>query len=355
MASSSHSTSGSRSARHGSSSKPRPSDIATEAKKIYIPEIKKTKQYPTFSHLFRQPLVDLVFSEPGSMGVVPPNFYVDTGDAIDYALAWQKAEVERTGVRSRIPFLCPAHERKPAGEWETNAPGYEEQIARRSNLSAVLATPADGQGQSNYPIPMEGGILSDTVVLFRGAHPTYQVLQNFEDLPVVSVHPMARPKLTHNGSKYSFQDERDIVKNKLRAGLRIILWQGYTSVVVGDFGLGPYKNPPQELAELWRDVFLYDPDLRGKFRHVAFVFADSTHSTMNIIAEDIAKKNSSSSSSGKGKSKSKKDKDHGGSGSSSGSHYPSDYAIFFSVFDNSEIQRVLSSPDPRLGLGMITS
>lgn len=186
--------------------------------------------------------------------------------------------------------------------------------------------------------------------MFRGPHPTYQVLENFVDLPIISVHPTARPKLTNNGANYSFPLERDLVKNKLRAALRIALWQGYTQVVIGDFGLGNYKNPPREMAELWREVFLYDPQLRGKFQHVAFVFQDLSHSTAKLIAEGIAK-----SSGGRGKHKTKKEKENASSSSLSGMYFPTDFEVYSDVFRPSEIQRVLTSPDPRLGLGMITS
>lgn len=181
----------------------------------------------------------------------------------------------------------------------------------------------------------------------------YEVLDIYRDLPIVSVHPLPRPKVTSNGTKYSFDAERQIVLNKLKAALRIVLYHGYTSVVIGDFGLGSYKNPPREMAELWREAFLYDPAIRGKFRHAAFVFDDPVQSTSKIIAEDIAKKSGSSS---KGKGKSKKEKGHGhGLGSSLPSEYPTDLDIFTAVFAESEIRQVLNTPDPRLGLGMITS
>ena len=170
---------------------------------------------------------------------------------------------------------------------------------------------------------------------------------------------MPRPKLTHNGSKYSFADERQIVTNKLKAALRIALWQGYIQVVIGDFGLGSYRNPPREMAEIWREVFLYDPQLRGKFRHAAFVFEDPTQSTEKLIADDIAKKSASGAAAGpagKGKGKAKKEKDKtAGSSASAPRRYPTDYEIFAEVFSEREIGRVINTPDPRLGLGMITS
>lgn len=172
----------------------------------------------------------------------------------------------------------------------------------------------------------------------------------------MSVPPERWPKLNQNGTKYSFQEERELVKNKLRAALTICAWHSISSVVIGDFGLGNgYRNPPQELAELWREVLLYDPVLRGRIQTVAFVFEDHSQSTAKLILDDIAKKSkggSGSSSKGKGKSSSSSHSSGSSSSSSSASSgYPTDYQIFQHVFDPSEIQRVLSQPDPRLGLG----
>ena len=167
---------------------------------------------------------------------------------------------------------------------------------------------------------------------------------------MVSVPPARWPKLTQNGTKYSFSSEREIVKDKLRGALRICAASGYESVVIGDFGLGNgYRNPPQELAELWREVLLYDPDLRGRIRHVAFVFEDTTQSTAQLILDDLAKKSKSSSHGSSSKSKSSKSKSSTSSGGSSGD-CPTDYAIFAHVFKNEEIQRVLTQPDYRYDL-----
>lgn len=140
-----------------------------------------------------------------------------------------------------------------------------------------------------------------------------------------------------------------MVKDKLRSALRICAYLGYSNVVIGDFGLGNgYRNPPQELAELWREVLLYDPDLRGRIRQVAFAFEDANQSTTQLILDDLAKKSKSGGSSSKSKSKSSKSSSSGSSSSSS-SGAPTDYQIFHHVFSDMEIQRVLSQPDSRYG------
>ncbi|KAG6054824.1 hypothetical protein E4U17_003423, partial [Claviceps sp. LM77 group G4] len=49
---------------------------------------------------------------------------------------------------------------------------------------------------------------------------------------------------------------------------------------IGHFGLGSiYHNPPEELAEIWRDLLMFDPVLRGQFEYVILAFEGPTQST----------------------------------------------------------------------------
>ncbi len=284
---------------------------------------------------------------------------MSNGDPVNVAMDW----VEQTGCA--VPFICAANDKRPGGDWETGVVGYEERLCRRSTLAACLAIPAEGSpANTHYPLPICAGVLSQHVgqfalpvpppdlpppltrrpVVFRGAHDKYEKLpeQQWRALPVVSVPPPRWPKLTQNGTKYSFADEREMVKEKLCGALRICAYNNYSTVVIGDFGLGNgYRNPPQELAELWREVCLYDPDLRGRIRCVAFVFEDVTQSTTQLILDDIAKR-------AKGSNAASRPKTKGGSSSSAGGA-PSDFQVFSQVFDNNEIQRFLAQPDARYG------
>ncbi|RSL64510.1 hypothetical protein CEP54_004675 [Fusarium duplospermum] len=345
------------------SSRVRPSEVAADTKRNFIPLVKKNYGdiFPPYSYLYRQPIAQLAIQRQ-KPSTRPPTFTIEVGDPVMKALTYAAMDTQASeavgGPRVRIPFICAANERRPGGDWETGCVGYEEKLCRRSNLSATLNSPWPNSPEpSNYPIPSQGGILSDAVVVCRGPHDRYDRLDSWFDLPVVSVPPTRWPKLKDNGTKYSFAEEREMTRDKLRGALRICLYNGYDRVVIGDFGLGNgYRNPPQELAELWRDVFLFDPDLRGQFSYVVFVFEDPLQSTARHILDEIAKKENgskgksragSSSSSGSSKSHSSSSSSHGSS--------PADCHIFEHVFSPAEVDRVLRQPDPRYGLGMITT
>ncbi|KAL2151311.1 hypothetical protein VTH82DRAFT_6409 [Thermothelomyces myriococcoides] len=294
-----------------SKSKPKPSEVASEAKKHYIPKIRNefSGRWPICSYIYRQPLSEIGFTKPPP-DISPPKFHVLVGDPVDTALNW----VDPAG--GAVPFICAANDKRPGGDWETGVVGYEERLCRRSTLAACLATPADGSpANSHYPLPTVAGVLSPNVVVFRGPHDKYEKLplDQWKALPVVSVPPPRWPKLTQNGTKYSFADEREMVKDKMRGALRICAYNDYKTVVIGDFGLGNgYRNPPEELAELWREVCIYDPDLRGRIHSVVFVFEDPHQSTTQLILDDIEKK-----SKGGGSSSSALSRTKGGSSSTS--------------------------------------
>ncbi|KAK3347473.1 hypothetical protein B0H65DRAFT_149848 [Neurospora tetraspora] len=313
------------------SSRPKPSEVAAETKRQHIPYIRSLGTWDISSYLLHQPLAQINFQQRPH-DIAPPQFFVYNGDPVDCALNWAKQIAEP----HTVAFICAANDKRPGGDWETGAVGYEERLCRRSTLSANLATPAPGSTVTeNYPIPSYGGIYSRDVVVFRGPHDRYEKLppEQWQSIPVVSVHPTRWPKLTQNGTKFSFQNERDMLKDLLRGALRIAAYNGHTQLVIGDFGLGNgYRNPPQEVAEMWREVLLYDPDLRGRISSVAFVFEDPNQSTSKLILEDLAKKARETLS------------------SAAAAACPSDLEVFHRVFHDTEIQRVVSQPDSRYGL-----
>ena len=331
----------------------RPSDVAAETKKTFIPTIRTNfaDTYPTYSILYRAAAKDLIIDPASTVQV--PEFFVEVGDpvsqAIYYAAAGQNGATE---PEARIPFLCAANERRPGGDWETGCSGYEETLCRRSNLAATLSTAHPQMPQdSHYPIPSSGGILSNSVVLWRGPADDYERLEELQDLPVISVPPTRWPKLKANNGdiSYSFPQEKEMMREKMAAALHICLYNGYRRIVIGDFGLGnSYRNPPCLVAEMWRSLFLFDPSIQGHFQQVFFVFEDSEQSTEAHIHDEINRKSSKSSSKSSHKS-SHKSRATSGHSSSAGSRPctasqgRTDFEIFGDTFHPSVVQDVLQA------------
>jgi len=94
------------------------------------------------------------------------------------------------------------------------------------------------------------------------------------------------------------------MKEKLRTALRIAVYYNYPNICIGTFGLGSgFRNPPEEVAIMWRDLLLKDEEFIGHFNDVVFAFeppegpagASSSSSSKSSSSKSSSKHSSSSS------------------------------------------------------------
>lgn len=148
-------------------SRPKPSEIAAEAKRIYMPYV--AKHYikdPTTSYFYPDAAAIKISSEKRSQQRL--RVAVVEGDPVDYALGWYQYVSADPAYRElkRIPVVNMANEKRAGGDWESGAMAPEECFARRSNLVHALTMPWSAQqGSANnfYPLPQRGGIYSPQV------------------------------------------------------------------------------------------------------------------------------------------------------------------------------------------------
>ncbi|KAH8799331.1 hypothetical protein F5884DRAFT_848043 [Xylogone sp. PMI_703] len=214
-------------------------------------------------------------------------------DPINVALDWAVSETVL------IPVIMSANETRPGGDWEAGIMSPEEYLCRRSNLYATLTTSAPGNSTlSNYSIPPKAGIFSEHVVVFRSGPQNYEVWQEYKALPIISVPPVKRPKLSERGT-YSFAQEKELMRENIRTALRIAVYYGYPNLCISSFGLGPgFRNPPEEVSTMWRNAFLEDPEFVGWFGNIVFAFDPVGEGSKSPPSS----KTKSSSSNGKEKS-----------------------------------------------------
>ena len=155
--------------------KSKPSEIAMEAKKTYIPYIEqKLPQYPPRS-LLHPDSTKLIVTSKENSSTSRPRVAVIDGDPVDVALDWYEYERKNSSHRlstsassteqNKIPIVNMANEKRAGGDWESGLIAPEENLCRRSNLVHCLTTPwaPSSQPSPNYPIPTTGGIYSPCV------------------------------------------------------------------------------------------------------------------------------------------------------------------------------------------------
>ncbi|MCJ1475087.1 hypothetical protein MMC13_003747 [Lambiella insularis] len=269
--------------------KPKPSEIAAEAKRTYLPYIEQHyPQYPARSFLHpdssRMRLTSGLATQQRRLRVA-----IIDGDPIDVALDWYESEhdahsgslsLPKQQDATPIPVVSMANEKRPGGDWESGVMAPEENICRRSNLVQCLNT-AWTPSAHNYPIPTKGGIYSPYVVVFRsGPDRGYTVWQQFKVLPIISVAPIRRPKLDDSGTSYSFGEEKELMKENIRTVLRIAAAWKHQNLCIGAFGSGPtFRNPVKQLAVMWRDVLFMESEFQGAFTNIVFAIENITTSS----------------------------------------------------------------------------
>ncbi|KAG6108839.1 hypothetical protein E4U14_003465 [Claviceps sp. LM454 group G7] len=316
---------------------------------------------PSCSIKYNNPTKDLEITR-NTQSTKPPVIEVVAGDPVMAAISnaiddtASEADQAGSGGRVRVAFISAAYRWQPAGFHPTDPPSYEQDLCQRSNLYQALTTPHPGEPSTVlYPISTTGGIFSQNVLVNTGPGDEYEALEPPSYLHVISVTPLRRPRVKDRGTiytMYSNECDANTMREKINGALRICLYHRCNRVVIGDFGLGSiYRNPPNELAEIWRDLLLLDPVLRGQFECVIFAFEDPTQSTTQYHWDGLLRRNLKRRSTAEGtcsaSTRTTAEYLH--------SRAPTDMALFQSVFHPDEIERVLQTPDPRCSIAMMLS
>ena len=113
-----------------------------------------------------------------------------------------------------------------------------------------------------------GGIYSGRVTFFRTSSRQGDALVETPfECAVVSVAAINRPDLTPDGRLVDWAVVA--TKRKIRSMLRIGLLHGHDAIVLGAWGCGAFRNPPEHMASLFHEV-LREPEFAGKYRVVRF-------------------------------------------------------------------------------------
>lgn len=180
---------------------------------------------------------------------------------------------EEIQTKKPVAVLNLASELHPGGGWQNGALAQEEALCFRSSLYLSLHP-------SYYPIPTLSALYSPAVVIIRDAmsrgHTLLFPSTPAAELPVTSVVTMAalrRPELDSSGH-YKPQD-RKITKDKIRVVLRVAANQGHRRLMLGALGCGAFRNPPEDVAQCFLEVFNEDEFQGGWWEDVVFAVLDN--------------------------------------------------------------------------------
>ena len=188
-------------------------------------------------------------------------------------------------------MLNMANRHTPGGGVLNGARAQEESLFRQSNLcvslyqydeyhAGLLGLPL---GNGRYPMDRDtGGIYSGRVMFFRTSSRQGDALVETPfECAVVSVAAINRPDLTSYGTLVPWAAAA--TKTKIRTMLRIGLLHGHDAIVLGAWGCGAFRNPPEHMAQLFHEV-LREPEFAGKYRVVRFAVIEDHNSRHSNFA-----------------------------------------------------------------------
>jgi uncharacterized protein (TIGR02452 family) len=95
------------------------------------------------------------------------------------------------------------------------------------------------------------------------------------NISFVTVPAISKPELMEkNGKLYIADNLAEATKEKIRTILRIAGKYKHDCLVLGAFGCGAFANPPNHIAELFKEVF-FEEEFTSRFKVVVFsIFED---------------------------------------------------------------------------------
>lgn len=192
-----------------------------------------------------------------------------------------------------VAVLNMANRQTPGGGVLHGSRAQEEQMFRRSDYYRFLyqyadvgevfgvRVPRDLSG--SYPMHRDfGGIFTPNVTVFRDDEKSgYAFLAKPWRVNFIAVAAMNRPDtVTVNGEELVAPYLVPGIKNKMRTILRLALRHGQTSLVLGAFGCGAFRNPPAHTARLFHEVFT-EREFAGAFNRVYFAVLDDGNAALH--------------------------------------------------------------------------
>lgn len=149
-------------------------------------------------------------------------------------------------------ILNMASDRNAGGGVSKGATAQEEEIFRRSNGHLLLT-------RNFYPIENTGIIYSPKLRVIKDSRDKgYQKLKIEKTMGMISCAAIRNPRL--QDGEYDDEDG-ELMRAKIEAIVKLGIGYGHDSIILGAFGCGAFNNPPEIVAQLFKDAI----DKYGKY------------------------------------------------------------------------------------------
>jgi len=193
---------------------------------------------------------------------------VDNMDTLDMAILFR-----REGLNPLV--LNMASKFKPGGGVSKGATAQEEVIFRRTN--ACMTHPPEW-----YPLEDNEVIYSPQVHIFMDAGYKFMKESDQSVVSMLANHAIRRPNL-YKGDFTN--DDYDLTYSKIEAIFKIAIIHGHDSMVLGALGCGAYRNPPDEIVNIFKECLVKYKKYFKKIGFGILVVKDSDNINLTLFNE----------------------------------------------------------------------
>lgn len=220
-------------------------------------------------------------------GLPPCRIRVENIDTLDCAVQLAARDGNPVGILN----MASAH--LQGGGWLEGTTAQEEQLCYRTTLAQTLKItyyplpcvyplPGDTRAAAvdagkGYGSTNEVGLIySPRVAVCRDGPPDYELYDLTEREPeIVSVFSVAAldlrgVEMDDRAAAHPRDSYRKIMQDKIRLLLRVAARRKQRRLILGALGCGVFKNPPQQVARLFLDVFREEEFQGGWWREIVF-------------------------------------------------------------------------------------
>lgn len=168
-----------------------------------------------------------------------------------------------------------ANRRIPGGGVIGGAGAQEECLFRSSNYYQSLYKVSD-----KYPLNRDfGGVYTSNVTVFRDLEERgYGLLEKPFKTNFVAVSAINTPDLTDDYRLTDAMKQGTI--NKIKTILNIAVINGHTTLILSAFGCGVFRNPPNDIALLFKKC-LMEPTYSHFFKKIVFAIKKDRNDLLN--------------------------------------------------------------------------
>ena len=100
---------------------------------------------------------------------------------------------------------------------------------------------------------------------------------------------MRRPKLNNLKTSFRFDDDRDALYERVERIYQVAIDQGHESMLLGALGCGAFKNPVEEVVQVFKDM---NEKYNGYFKQIDFaVLSEEGNPNYTVFNDKLSTNN----------------------------------------------------------------